>query len=192
MGLVLIAAPTVEPVTVDEAKAHLRIDHPDEDAFLASLIATSRLHIEGALDIALITQSWSWQLTAWPQSGIVEMPLWPVRSVEAVRIGAEAGEVLTLPPNYYALDGTSKPARLCRIQGAWPEPARNSAPGIEIEFKAGFGDNAGDVPMPIRQALLLLVAHWYENREPVVIGGTVARIPETVSALLMPYRRVRL
>ena len=64
--------------------------------------------------------------------------------------------------------------------------------GVKITFTAGYGDAAGDVPEPLRQALLLLVAHWYERREPVVLGETAIQVPETVQSLLLPYRRVRL
>lgn len=189
MGLVLTAAPAVEPVTVDEAKAFLRIDHTDEDALLASLIATSRLHIEAALDIALITQKWSWRLDAWPSATLASLPLRPVQSVEAVRVTVANGAVETLSPEQFVLDAASMPPRLISTTGAWPRPGV-AAMGIEVAFTAGFGDAASDVPEPIRQALLMLVGHWYEHRSDTV--GSGARIPDTVSALLMPYRMVRL
>lgn len=191
MGLVLTAAPAVEPVTVDEAKAHLRVDHSDEDALLASLIATSRLHIEAALDIALITQSWSWKFDAWPHSSALELPLRPIKSVEAVRIAAQDGTLTELLPDQFVVDGGSLPSRIVATSGAWPRPGV-PALGIEIAFTAGFGISASDVPQPIRQAMLMLVAHWYEHREPVEIGAVATRIPDTVSALLIPYRMVRL
>lgn len=191
MGLVLTAAPAVEPLTVDEAKTHLRIDHGDDDTLLASLIASSRLNIEAALDLALITQSWSWKLDAWPDPGVLELPVRPVPSVEAVRITRSDGTVDELSPDQFHVDGSSTPPRLVATSGAWPNPGI-PALGIEIAFTAGFGNAASDVPQPIRQALLMLAAHWYEHREPVEIGGEGTRIPGTVSALLMPYRMVRL
>src|SRR5690606_31531724 len=112
MGLVLTAAPPVEPVTVDEAKAHLRIDHSDEDAYLASLIAASRLQIEAALDIVLISQSWSWKLDSWPDGRELHFPIWPLQSVETVRVTGENGTVDELSLDGFTIDGTSKPARL--------------------------------------------------------------------------------
>ena len=63
---------------------------------------------------------------------------------------------------------------------------------IEIAVTAGFGDAGSDVPEPVRQALLLLIAHWYEQREPVMLGGERADIPGTVAGLLAPYRPIRL
>jgi uncharacterized phiE125 gp8 family phage protein len=66
------------------------------------------------------------------------------------------------------------------------------ANGIEIEFAAGLGDAADAVPEPIRHAILMLVAHWYEHRDPLEIGSAAAAIPSAVSDLLKPYREVRL
>ena len=191
MGLVLTAAPTVEPITVGQAKAHLRIDHDEEDTFLTSLISTSRLQIEAALDLALITQSWSWRFDSWPGGHEVQLPLWPVQSVDTVRTACKCEAFLAKSADEFILDGTSKPARLISKSGAWPQPGI-PALGIEIAFKAGFGDAANDVPEPIRQALLMLVAHWYEHREPLEIGTEATSIPNAISGLLRPYRRVRL
>lgn len=191
MGLVLTAAPPVEPVTVDEAKAHLRIDHSDEDAYLASLITASRLQIEAALDIVLISQIWSWKLDSWPDGRELHFPIWPLQSVETVRVTGETGTVDELSLDGFTIDGTSKPARLISASGAWPRPGV-PALGIEIAFTAGFGDSADDVPSAVRHALLMLVAHWYEHREPVDLGKTPTPVPEPISALLMPYRTVRL
>ena len=75
--------------------------------------------------------------------------------------------------------------------GVWPAPGRRIG-GIEIEFTAGYGDNPSDVPEPILQALKLLVAHWYEVRNPVHIGQMATRVPDTVSSLLAPYKVRRL
>lgn len=191
MGLVLTAPPAVEPVTVEEAKAHLRIDYEEEDTLLSSLITTSRLHIETALNLALITQKWSWHFNKWPRSSVVELPIRPVQSIEAIRINTEDGGEILLSPDEYVLESTIHSARLVSTNGTWPQPGIPRQ-GIEIAFLAGFGEAGQAVPSPIRQALLMLVSHWYENREPVVIGEVANRIPDMVSALLMPYRRVRL
>ena len=191
MSLVLTAAPVVEQVTLDEATAHLRIDHDDEDALLGSLIATSRLHIEAALDLALNTQSWSWRLDAWPDANVVVLPVRPVQSVEAIRITAENGAVETVAPEKFLLDKASLRPRLLSASGALPRPGVPVL-GIEVAFTAGFGSAASDVPPPIRQALLMLVAHWYEHRGSVEFGGASTRIPDAVSTLLAPYRQVRL
>jgi uncharacterized phiE125 gp8 family phage protein len=116
----------------------------------------------------------------------------PYRGIDAVQLYAPDESVETLSPDLYLLDGAAVPPRLIR-QGslAWPAP-RRTANGIEIAFTAGFGNAAGDVPAPIRQAVLLLVAHWYEHREPIEIGAAATAVPHMVSELLQPYRRVSL
>ncbi|MEL6623750.1 MAG: head-tail connector protein, partial [Pseudomonadota bacterium] len=71
-------------------------------------------------------------------------------------------------------------------------PSPTQAQTLTIAFRAGFGATAEDVPAPIRHALLMLIAHWFENREPVSFGQSASRIPDAVSDLLKPYRAVRL
>ncbi len=84
MALVFISAPSVEPIALADAKAQLRIDTNDEDALLASLIATGRSHLERTLGLALITQSWAYYLDHWPRSGVIALPVRPVQAVNAV------------------------------------------------------------------------------------------------------------
>lgn len=192
MTTVLLSAPAVEPITLSEAKAHLRVDTNAEDTLIQSLIMASRLHIEAALDLALITQTWRLHLDRWPRARSLNFPLSPVQSLTVVKIYDDADESETLDNTAFILDGTANPARLVLSgRASLPIPGR-VANGIEIDFVAGYGDEPSDVPQTIRQALLLLVAHWYEHREPVEIGTTTTTIPGTVSELLSPYRRRRL
>jgi len=192
MPLVLTSGPAVEPVTLADAKAHLRVDGTAEDTLISSLIVTSRLHVEAAVGLALITQSWSYFLDAWPLGPALRLPLRPVQSIAAVRLYDENAAVTTIDPATYLLDGAGSPPRLVR-QGAivWPKPGR-IANGIEVAFTAGYGNAAADVPGPIRQAILLLIAHWYDHRSPVEIGHLAEPVPDMVSELLGPYRTMRL
>lgn len=192
MALVLTSGPATEPVTVAEAKAHLRIDGDAEDVLLASLIITSRLHVEAALGVALIVQGWTLYLDAFPADGVIMLPLAPVANVTAVRIKAADGAVTLLHPSTYEIDTAGRPARMVRAPGTvWPQPSKR-ANGIEIDFTAGYGAHAADVPEPMRRALMLMIAHWYEHRDPAEIGDTAARIPAAISALLEPYMVKRL
>jgi uncharacterized phiE125 gp8 family phage protein len=191
MALVLTSGPALEPVTVAEAKAHLRIDGTAEDLLIGSLILTSRLHIEAALGLALITQSWTVVLDQWPQYAEVALPLRPVQTIVDVRVLAADGTPETLLPSSYLFEGRGVPPRLVRTGDAWPKPGRAAA-GIEIQLTAGFGAMPSDVPQTIRQALLLLVAHWYEHRDPIEIGLQGTGIPRAVSDLLSSHRVPRL
>ncbi|MFA5951342.1 MAG: head-tail connector protein [Hyphomicrobium sp.] len=191
MPLVMMSGPALEPVTVSEAKAHLRLDASDEDVLIASLILTSRLHVETALGLALITQSWKLVLDCWPDDAALKFPLGPVSAVAAVRVLAADGTPAVVPAASYIVDGDALGSRLVRTAATWPLPGR-AARGIEIDFTAGMGPAAADVAQPIRHAILLLVAHWYEHRDPFEIGSPGAAIPASVTELLKPYRAVRL
>lgn len=191
MSLVLTAAPAVEPITLADAKLQLRVDGTAEDTFIASLIVTSRLQIEAALGMALISQAWRWTLDAWPAGQGIELPIRPVQSVDALTVSRGDGTPVTVPPSQYHVDAAANPARIVYAPASLPMPGV-IAEGISIGFTAGFGPAPADVPPPIRQALTLLVAHWFENREPVAIGMQAVAIPEMVSSLLAPFRQVRL
>jgi uncharacterized phiE125 gp8 family phage protein len=191
MALVLTSGPPLEPVTVAEAKAHLRVDGTDEDTLIASLILTSRLHLETALGLALITQSWRLLLDRWPPAKDLEMPLRPLQSIEEVRVLPADGDPTVIDAANYLADAASVPPRLVRTGVIWPQPGR-VANGVEIDFTAGYGAAPEDVPAPLRQALLLLIAHWYENREPIAVGSPETIVPGPVSELLQPYRLQRL
>ena len=91
MALVLLSAPVSEPVTVSEAKEHLRLDGSAEDVLVASLILTSRLHIEAALGVALINQAWTLRLDKWPACNEVAIPMSPLQGITAVRVKDAAG-----------------------------------------------------------------------------------------------------
>ncbi len=191
MRLTLLQGPAAEPLALDEVKLHLRLDHTEEDALLGSLITTSRQQIEAALGLALITQQWRWQADCWPTGGIVELMTRPVQTVDQVVVRDDAGIGAVIDAGDYVVDRFGATARVASKSGRWPTPAL-AIGGIEIDFTAGYGAAAVDVPEPIRQALKLLVAHWYEVREPVNIGSMATRVPDTVSELLRPFRVQRL
>ena len=191
MSLELIRPPAVEPISIAEAKAHARIDTADEDAIVASLITTSRLTIEAALGLGLVSQDWRIRLDAVPRSGVIDLPMRPLDAVLAVRVRDAAGGAVTLSASDYEVDAVSVPPRIALSPTVGVLPGVRLG-GLEIDATVGYGAAATDVPAPIRQALLMLVAHWYEHREPVAVGATPARIPDTVDALLAPFREVRL
>lgn len=191
MALVMTSGPAGEPVTLQEAKAHLRIDHASEDVLISSLILTSRLHIESALDLALIDQTWTLQLDAWPGGGNLDIPLSPLKAVSAVRVKNADGGTITIAPQSYIVDAASRPPRIVFEPGSQPRAGVRAA-GIEVVFTAGFGAEPSHVPAPLRHAILMLVAHWYDNRDVPEAGSPAARIPEQIGDLIAPFRKIRL
>ncbi|MEL6373424.1 MAG: head-tail connector protein [Pseudomonadota bacterium] len=192
MALVPLNGPALEPLDLARVKAHLRVDSNDEDALISSLIITSRLHIEAALGLAMLTQRWAHVRDCWPKDNAMTLPLRPLQRVDEVVVFDGDDQPTTIDPAHYVVDTVGQPPRLMlRRGGAAPEPGR-VLNGIEVRFTAGYGDDAEAVPLPVRQALMLLVAHWYENREPVEIGTSSVSIPRMVNELLLPYRSRRL
>jgi uncharacterized phiE125 gp8 family phage protein len=192
MPLILTEGPASEPISLEEAKAHCRIDADTEDALVSSLILAARMHVEQSLGLALIRQCWSLYLDRWPDAASVELPLAPLIAVDAVRLYSSSGTWVTLDPGLFCTDTVSRRPRLGRAAAqAWPVPGRELN-GIEIALTAGYGASADDVPPPLRQAIKLLVAHWYEAREPVTFGDDTELVPLTVASLISPYREMRL
>ena len=191
MTVVMTAAPAAEPISLAEAKAHLRVDTGDEDTLIASLIVAGRMLIERNLGLALITQGWSYYLDHWPERGCISLPLLPVQAVSAVTVHDEDGGSSVLDADGYAVDVLSAPARIT-LTSATPSVVTRPFNAFEVAFTAGYGDAGADVPRPICQAVMLLVAHWFERREPVEFGPGPQEVPGIVAGLLQPYRRVRL
>ena len=157
MTSTLIAPPGEEPVTLAEAKAFCRIDGSDEDALVDALIAAARLQVESLTGRALITQTWRLTMTCAPR--LVELPVIPAAAlVEAPDGAVLQGDAVLLG-----------------------EPVDE----LTVDYTAGYGDR-GDVPGDLKQAVLTLVAYWYENRDAVTVP------PVGFDRLIQSYKRVRL
>ncbi|MEJ0076009.1 MAG: head-tail connector protein [Alphaproteobacteria bacterium] len=187
MPSILLAGPAAEPITLAEAKQFLRVEHDDDDDIVTALIAGSRIHVETQTRRALITQSWRLTRDVWPASGCLTLLPVPLKTLDAVRVYKSDGATLALDAAGFTLDRSNAPARLSFVHSAPPAPERPAA-GIEIDITCGYGDAGTDVPEPLRQAIRLLVAHWYENRGLIAVGSEVAVLPQSVAALIAPYR----
>jgi uncharacterized phiE125 gp8 family phage protein len=188
MPSILVTPPQAEPVTLADAKAQLRISHADDDQLIGTLISSARRVVEGRTALCLIRQQWMQFRDAWPEDGVMALPLWPIISVEELAVFGEDDQKAVIEPSHYVVDAASRPARvMLRGSRLWQRPGR-AMNGIALTVEAGFGATPESVPEPLRLAMLQLVAHWYENR------GTDAPPPPpvTVDALLAPYRWVRL
>ena len=190
MSSILVTAPAGEPLALDEARAFLRADIHDDDELIASLIAAARSHVEALTRRALLTQGWRLTLDAWPADGRIPVRPGPLRELTAARVYDLAGNATTLDLQHFVPDLGA--CELAVAPWALMQPTRLAA-GIELDVTVGYGDSGADVPEPLRQALRLLVAHWYENRGLVVTGAmSLASLPATVATLTAPYRMVSL
>ena len=193
MILRLVTGPTVEPVSLAEAKVHCRVDITDDDAYITGLItaARSRLETIARPQLAMITQTWELLLDDWPWGDTVELRPYPLQSVTSVKYTDSAGAETTYSAGNYLVDAYSEPGRLrLKTGSSWPSATLRELNGVAIRFVAGFGAAGTAVDMQLRQAILLLVAHWYEIREPVLTTGAQAvSMPFTVDALMQHWRR---
>jgi uncharacterized phiE125 gp8 family phage protein len=177
----LITGPASEPVSLAEAKEFLRVEHDADDDVIAALIAAARIHVEAQTRRALMTQTWRIVRDAWPQAGVLAVIAQPLRELVAARVYASDNSPHALELDGIAVDTVSG---MLLLPPDIPAPGRATS-GIELDVEVGYGDEAGDVPEPLRHAIRLLVAHWYENRAPVT---RETALPPNVSALIAPYR----
>lgn len=177
-----------EPVTLDEVKLHLRIDGDDsEDAWLEHAISAARASAEDFLNRYIAPTTVEFREGCWPawQVGQVLPGSDTSATIESVKYIDTDGEEQTLATDQYALTWGA-PARLVNSYNQhWPQ-ARIEPGAIRVQYKAGTEPDK--VPKTIKQAILLTIGAWYENRENAVIGSTVAELPQGVKALLWPSR----
>lgn len=183
-ALSVVTAATEGPVTRDQAKVHCRVDTGADDTYIDALIAAATTYAERFTRRTLVSQTLELRLDSWPH--VIELPP-PVTSVASVKYVDLDGVEQTLSASLYDVDTYSSPARVVPAYGeTWPT-ARATNNAIVVQFVAGYASGSA-VPAEIRQAVLLMVAHWYENREPAVTGSVVNKIPWSAETLLRGWQ----
>ncbi|QQP93560.1 phage head-tail connector protein (plasmid) [Skermanella sp. TT6] len=176
------------PVSLEDLKAHLRIDHEDEDALLFGYLAAATGHVETILNRPLLATVMETVLPGFP-CGPIDLHGRTI-AVESITYldGAEVEQ--TVNPSIYRLSTASEPGRVyLRTNAVWPATA--CAPdAVRIRYLSGFGTDPSDIPEAIRHALLLLVALWHSERLPVSVGAAVNKIPFGIECLIAPYKLV--
>lgn len=179
-----------EPITLDEAKLHLRVTGADEDDLINNCIVAARQHFEDATNRALINQTWVLTLDRWFLRHEVNrrwlyLPKSPLSSVTSVYYVDENGDSTLWDSSNYNVDTNSEPGRLeLGYDKTWPV-TRDQVNAITITYVAGYGSSASDVPQGIKSAILLLVADLYQNRETFTTG--TVRTPLVGDRFLMPW-----
>lgn len=187
-------APAADVVTLAEAKAHLRVEHGEEDTLITTYLQAAINRLDGWAGIlgrCLITQSWRVDTYDFPPGDTIRL-LFPDVSAVSIAYVDPAGSVQTLDPALYHLVHDAMGGRVDLAHGAsWPATAiRPDA--VRVTVTAGYGATAAAVPHPIKAAILIMVGDLYKNRETGVIGTVAMDIKTsmTVDALIAPYRRV--
>jgi uncharacterized phiE125 gp8 family phage protein len=161
----VVTAPATEPISTSEAKLHCRVDLADDDVPIAAWIVGAREEVERQTGMALITQTLELVLNDWPSSDRIELPRPPLTSVTSVKYKDKEGNETTWDSANYLAGVDSIPGVLALAWDAtWPSIDLYPVEPIRIRYVAGFA-NAAAVPQSLKQAMLLLIGHWYENRE---------------------------
>lgn len=193
MGLRRIEPPTDEPVSLDEAKAHARVDGSHSDAELTRLVAAARAYVERATGRSLLEQTWELTLDRFPceddpHGAVIRLPMGDVIAVDSIAYVDEDGESQVVEAATYVVSVGDNPARVARLDGAsWPS-TRIQPDAVTVTYSAGYGDEAEQVPGDLREAVLLVFGHWLRNKEGVVTGTIATALQHSVDALIDSYR----
>lgn len=184
--------PGCEPVSLAEAKLHLKVDHVADDALITSLIKAARIHAEKFQGRAFISRVVRATIDGVPGREIV-LPVSPVIAVRSITF-YDVDDVANLVPSTdYLVDKDAWDGRVVLNDDAdWPDIEARVAKTVVIEFDAGMGDDSTSVPDDIKAAMKLMIGHWYTHREDTNQGQQVYEIPMASKALLGMDRAVNL
>lgn len=188
-------APAVEPVTLSEAKAHLRVDTTDDDTYIGSLIKAAREWVEEYLDRTLVHTQWVVRFDGFPVTGTddIELPRPPVvasgtATTVSLTYTLDTGSTATLSTASYRVDRNATPGAVKTLySGTWPSHLEDDN-SVSITYWAGYGPSGSDVPAAIRHAMLMLLAFWYDNRSAVLTGSISKQLEFAVDSLLSAHR----
>lgn len=189
-GVVRVSGPDSEPVSLAEAKKHLRVDHPEDDATIARYLFAARRHLENVTGFVLLSQTFDLTLDWFPcgRDPIV-LPRSPAMSVSSISYVDTAGASQVWDVANYQVDISAIPGRVRPAPNVtWPSTRQQMA-AVTVRFVAGHASTAV-LPDEFLQAILLLLGHWYQNREDVQMVS-LFKLPRSVDALVDPFRVMR-
>jgi uncharacterized phiE125 gp8 family phage protein len=181
MGIKVITPPAAEPVSLAEAKLHLRVDGSDDDALITRLISAAREQAEHELDRSVAPQTLELRLDAFP-SGAIRLPRGPVTEiVSVVYVDADGAEQTIAGTNYSIDDAQIDAWLLPDYDYDWPS-TRDEANAVRVRYAAGWTT----CPSAVKQWILLAVGTMYAYREA---DSDRPALPSTFAhRLLDPYR----
>ncbi|RLG44234.1 MAG: hypothetical protein DRN81_04995 [Thermoproteota archaeon] len=181
-----LVAPVNMAVTLDEAKNHLKIlsTETEDDALLTRVILAASEMLERECKLALITQTWGLYSDEFKEEfHIFKHPVQAVSSIQYYDIN---GVLQTVDATHYFVDNVSRPARIIfKGDYIFPDIEEYRPNGLVFTFTVGYGDDATDVSSEVRSCLLMMLSHWYENREAVVISNwSIHNLPFAVTKMI--------
>ena len=182
--------PAVEPVTVSEAKLHLRVDISTDDTYIGTLITAARQWVEEYLDRSLINQQWTMRLDSFPyEIPLPRPPMVTTGTATAVAVTYTLGDATTatLSTASYRVDRNDTPGVVRQLrEGTWPANL-DDYNAVTVTWWGGYGTTGSSVPAAIRHAILMLVGFWYERRMAADSTSAV-EVPFGVKSLLDSQR----
>lgn len=194
MAIRLITPPGSEPISLTEAKNHLRVDHNDDDTLITALITASRDFCEQWTKRAFVTQTRELVIDDFPTNEL-EIPYPPLQEIVSIKYDDSSGVEQTLATDQYEVDDASQPGWVVPITSGWPT-VFDGINAVRIRFIAGYTSSpdspsisTDNIPGSIKAAILLYLGQLYDQREDIVVGTVVNKLPSgSVQALLRPYR----
>lgn len=171
------------PVSLEFVKVHLRVDHTDDDDYITSLINAAADYCSSYTQRALLTTNVVAICDSFQKT--LELPLSPCQSIESVIYLDSSGSEQTLDASKYKLNTYAEPSTFVMLNG-WPDTLWQFD-AVKITYTSGY-ESADDIPAQIKQAILLIVGHYYENREESVKGTIISEIPLASKYLLDQVR----
>ncbi|SHF50462.1 head-tail connector protein [Caloramator proteoclasticus] len=183
MNLKVIEGPVKEVITLEEAKSHLRIDGDDEDSLISSYIQAAREYAEIFTGRSFVEKTYEYITNPKEKYAYLELPMPPlVEVLEVSIVQNNNAKLLNENIDYYILKGYDESLVYPSLERGWPKESLERTGGIKIKYRAGYSES----PMAVKQAILILVAHFYENRENLTTKD-YKEIPFGVSSLLRPF-----
>ena len=181
MGLKISTAVATEPISVAEAKLHLRVDHSTEDTLISALITAAREECEHLLERALAPQTLELSIDEFPDDGI-KLLRPPVSSITSIIYVDGDGDEQTMDALTYYLDNSQEPCWVIPVYGgSWPS-TRAEANAVRVTYVAGYAT----CPEAIRAWMLLRVGTLYRHRE--ADSDKPATMSSFVNGLVDRYR----
>ena len=190
MRFSVVTPPASYAVTLAEAKRHLAIPaaETDHDDMISALIAAASEVCEQITNRKFITQTIDFYLERFPFERWFEVPFGGLQSVVSISYVDEDGNPGVFSSNEYQVDNAGVLGIIQLKEDAeWPDTADETLRGVTVRYSCGYGD-ASAVPKSIKQAILMYVGTFYENRESIISGTIVAKVPDTVELLLQSHK----